>query len=205
MCNDTGCIGQAWPRAYEQATVFSLGGIHHVLRCCAAVVCILYCSVGQEMKEENVLCNQNCCQKHIFIDCMVVNFFFMGNVVWFHFLESVFNVMMRLAPTFYCWWQCDWGICNFILLQIHKNDSNSYTHTLWLHGLKMASVVAERMVAKWVNMIIKCTVWITSNTAVCKNKLVNIFKILLSEDSINFYMAVLILCGENHVTVSTLF
>lgn len=66
-------------------------------------------------------------------------------------------------------------------------------------------VVGERMVAKWVNMIMKSTVWITSYTAVCKNKLVNIFKFLLSEDSINFYTAVLILCGENHVTVSTLF
>jgi hypothetical protein len=195
----------------EQARVFPLGGFHHMPWCCAAVVCIYYCRVVHEMKEENVLCNQNCCQKHFSTDCMVLNFFFMGNKVWCHFLKSVFNVTMRLAPTFYCWWQCDWRICNFIHLQIHKNYSNSYTHTPWLYGtkiyrrLKMASLMGEKMVVTIINMIIKSTLWITSYTAVCKNKLVNIFKILLSMDSINFYMTFLILCSENHETVSTLF
>jgi hypothetical protein len=154
MCSNTGCTGPGMAMKdhhflCEQARVFPLGGFQHMLQCCAPVVCILYCNVAQEMKEENVLCNRNCRQKCFSTGCMVLNFFFMGNVVWFHFLEPVFNVIMRLAPTFYCWWQCDWGICNFILLQIHKNDPNSYTHILWLYGtkiyrrLKMVSVMVK--------------------------------------------------------------
>lgn len=154
------------------------------------------------------MCNKNCCQKHFPTDCMVLNFF-TGNV-WFHF-KSLLNVRMRLAHTFYCWWQCDWGICNFIFLQINKNDSNFHTHTPLLFGtkicrrLKMASVMRERMVVTWINMITKSTFLITGYTAVCKNKPVNIFKIILSVDWINFYTTTLILQWENHVTMSTLF
>jgi hypothetical protein len=82
MSNDMSCmwVGIAKKDHFlcEEIMVCPLGDFHHVLQCCAAAEYSHYCPATEEIKGKNILCNQNCYQKHFLTNCKVLKYFFMG-------------------------------------------------------------------------------------------------------------------------------